>query len=129
MHTRLFVLFAILVFAPSFALAQRSSFGLELALESRCSDYDRALYPYRRPLELTVAFDHRSGIYDSYTGEVFTQDVDLTIEHIVPLAEAHDSGLCSASPETRQHFASDPLNLALTPRRINSGKSDRDLVG
>lgn len=129
MHTRLFVLFAILVFAPSFALAQRSSFGLELAPESRCSDYDRTLYPYRQPLELTVAFDHRSGIYDSYTGVVFTQRVDLTIEHIVPLAEAHDSGLCAASPETRQHFASDPLNLTLTPRRINSGKSDRDLAG
>ncbi|MCY4354130.1 MAG: HNH endonuclease family protein [Truepera sp.] len=128
MHTRLFVLFAILVFAPSFALAQQSSFGLELAPESRCSDYDRALYPYRQPLELTVAFDHRSGIYDIYTGTVFTQGVDLTIEHIVSLAEAHDSGLCAASPETRQHFASDPLNLTLTPRRINSGKSGRDLA-
>lgn len=125
MHTRLFVLYAI----PVFALAQRSSFGLELAPESRCSDYDRTLYPYRQPLELTVTFDHRSGSYDSYTGEVFTQDVDLTIEHIVSLAEAHDSGLCAASPETRQHFASDPLNLTLTPRRINGGKADRDLAG
>ena len=119
---------AVLVFAPIFALAQQSSFGLELAPENRCSDYDRALYPYRQPLLLTVAFDHRSGSYDIYTGEIFTQDVDLTIEHIVSLAEAHDSGLCAAGPETRQRFASDPLNLTLTPRRINSGKSDRDLA-
>ena len=101
MHTCSFSI-AILVFAPIFALAQQSSFGLELAPESRCSDYDRALYPYRQPLLLTVAFDHRSGIYDIYTGAVFTQGVALTIEHIVSLAEAHDSGLCAAGPETRQ---------------------------
>ncbi len=55
-------------------------------------------------------------------------EVDLTIEHIVSLAEAHDSGLCDADPETRQRFASDPFNLTLTPRQVNSEKSNSDLA-
>ena len=45
----------------------------------------------------------------------------------VSLSEAHDSGLCAATPETRRRFATDLLNLTLASPEVNRGqKNDRD---
>lgn len=45
-------------------------------------------------------------------------------------SEAHDSGLCAASPTTRRRFANDLLNLALAAPEVNrcgrGGKCARD---
>ena len=37
----------------------------------------------------------------------------------MPLSEAHDSGLCSASPATKARFARDVLNLTLASPPVN----------
>ena len=47
----------------------------------------------------------------------FARETD--IEDIVPLSEAHDSGLCSASAATKARFARDVLNLTLASPRVN----------
>ena len=47
--------------------------------------------------------------------------------HIVARSEAHDSGLCAASPGTRKRFSSDLLNLTLASPSVNRHqKSGKD---
>ena len=58
-------------------------------------------------------------IYGPYTGQCFATARETDIEHIVPLSEAHDSGLCSASAATKARFAGDVLNLTLASPRVN----------
>ena len=59
------------------------------------------------------------GIYSPYTGECYAGRDETDIEHIVARSEAHDSGLCSASLETKKAFASDLLNLTLASPQLN----------
>ena len=59
------------------------------------------------------------GVYGPYTGTWFGSIRETDIEHIVARSEAHDSGLCAASPATRAQFASDLLNLTLASPRVN----------
>ena len=71
--------------------------------------------------------DALGGAYSPYTGEWFKSQSETDIEHIVARSEAHDSGLCAASPDRRREFASDPLNLTLASPALNRReKSDRD---
>ena len=42
-----------------------------------------------------------------------------TIEHVVAVSEAHDSGLCAADAETRRRFAGDLDNLTLAVPHLN----------
>ena len=58
-------------------------------------------------------------IYGPYTGQCFATSRETDIEHIVPLSEAHDSGLCAASAATKARFARDVLNLTLASPRVN----------
>lgn len=61
-----------------------------------------------------------------YTGQVFTQARGMDIDHVVPLAEAHDSGAQQWSPEQRRAFANDPENLLPTSASANRSKGRRD---
>lgn len=58
-------------------------------------------------------------IYSPYDGQYFSSLFETHIEHVVARSEAHDSGLCSASPETRREFAKDLLNLTLASPELN----------
>ena len=46
-------------------------------------------------------------VYGPYKGRWFDSTSETDIEHIVALSEAHDSGICDSSTETRRRFASD----------------------
>ena len=61
----------------------------------------------------------QGGLYSPYDGQCFENRSETDIEHIVARSEAHDSGLCSASPETRAAFATDLLNLTLASPQLN----------
>ncbi len=100
------------------AHAQDSWRGLRVAPEERCSDYRSGDYWYPQSLEgeLTALY---GGVYSPYTGEWFDSAADTDIEHIVARTEAHDSGLCAASAESRQAFARDLLNLTLADPGTN----------
>ena len=100
--------------------------GLTIALEDRCSEYDSSDYRYSPSVEPRIV-NAQGGIYGPYTGTWFESIRDTDIEHIVARSEAHDSGLCAASAETRSEFASDLLNLTLASPSVNRHqKSDND---
>ena len=72
--------------------------GLAVAPEDRCSDYDADDYHYSPSVEPRIV-EAQGGIYGPYTGTWFDSIKDTDIEHIVARSEAHDSGLCAASPQ------------------------------
>lgn len=66
--------------------------------------------------------------YSPYDGATWTAPSDLDIDHLVPLAEAWDSGADSWSSATRQAFANDltrPQLIAVTDN-VNQSKGDQD---
>ncbi|MEU5885438.1 HNH endonuclease family protein [Streptomyces sp. NPDC047461] len=66
--------------------------------------------------------------YSPYDGATWTVASDLDIDHLVPLAEAWDSGADSWTSTKRQNFANDltrPQLIAVTDN-VNQAKSDQD---
>lgn len=66
--------------------------------------------------------------YSPYDGATWTAASDLDIDHLVPLAEAWDSGADSWTSTQRQNFANDltrPQLIAVTDN-VNQAKSDQD---
>ena len=104
--------------------------GLAVAPENRCSHYDRDDYRYPQSVEAQIVAAMGGRVYGPYTGRLFRSPREVDIEHIVAVAEAHDSGLCAASPDLRLRFASDLLNLTLAAPEVNrctaSGKCAHD---
>ena len=92
--------------------------GLRIAAENRCDTYRAEDYSYSQSVEEDI-IEMLDGIYSPYTGECFASRSETDIEHIVARSEAHDSGLCSASPERKREFASDLLNLTLASPQLN----------
>ena len=65
----------------------------------------------------------------AYDGVQTTSTRALDIDHVVPLAEAWDSGASAWSAETREAFANDlddPRSLIAVTARSNRQKSDQD---
>ncbi|MGI5140411.1 MULTISPECIES: HNH endonuclease family protein [unclassified Streptomyces] len=66
--------------------------------------------------------------YSPYDGATWTAASDLDIDHLVPLAEAWDSGASKWTTSQRQAFANDitrPQLLAVTDN-VNQAKGDQD---
>ncbi|MFH9553530.1 HNH endonuclease family protein [Streptomyces sp. NPDC051445] len=66
--------------------------------------------------------------YSPYDGATWTAASDLDIDHLVPLAEAWDSGASAWTTAQRQGFANDvtrPQLIAVTDN-VNQSKSDQD---
>ncbi|MDX2992579.1 HNH endonuclease family protein [Streptomyces scabiei] len=66
--------------------------------------------------------------YSPYDGATWTAASDLDIDHLVPLAEAWDSGADGWTSAQRQNFANDltrPQLIAVTDN-VNQAKSDQD---
>ncbi|KUN39444.1 hypothetical protein AQJ30_09655 [Streptomyces longwoodensis] len=66
--------------------------------------------------------------YSPYDGATWTAASDLDIDHLVPLAEAWDSGASAWTTSRRQSFANDltrPQLLAVTDN-VNQAKGDQD---
>ena len=149
------LLFAGLVWAPPAAAATVSKSlsgavaGLPVATEIR-TGYDRGLFPHwidadgdrcnsRYEVliaEATTAPTVGSGCtlsggrwYSYYDGAYWTLPADLDVDHLVPLAEAWDSGARTWTTAKRQRFANDlgdsrPL-VAVTDD-VNQAKGDQD---
>ena len=106
-----------------------TNLGLRIEPESRCSHYDSDLYPYSQSVEPHIVNQQGGRIYGPYTGTYFSSIRETDIEHIVARSEAHDSGLCAASTNTRRAFANDLLNLTLASPSVNRHqKVDKDLA-
>ncbi|QOV38651.1 HNH endonuclease [Streptomyces ferrugineus] len=66
--------------------------------------------------------------YSPYEGATWTAASDVDIDHLVPLAEAWDSGADGWTTSRRQSFANDltrPQLIAVTDN-VNQAKSDKD---
>ncbi|NBM20464.1 HNH endonuclease family protein, partial [Streptomyces sp. GC420] len=66
--------------------------------------------------------------YSVYDGATWTAASDLDIDHLVPLAEAWDSGADGWTSTKRQNFANDltrPQLIAVTDN-VNQAKGDQD---
>ncbi|GAB3006489.1 HNH endonuclease family protein [Streptomyces pseudoechinosporeus] len=66
--------------------------------------------------------------YSVYDGATWTAASDVDIDHLIPLAEAWDSGADSWTTARRQSFANDltrPQLIAVTDN-VNQSKSDQD---
>ena len=100
------------------AVGQETYRGVRIAPEVRCAPYERDDYPYPQSVESEIIAGIGK-IYGPYTGQCFATARETDIEHIVPLSEAHDSGLCSAIAATKAGFARDVLNLTLASPRVN----------
>lgn len=64
-----------------------------------------------------------------YDGDTFRDPADLQIDHMVPLAEAWDSGASDWSAERRERYANDMRRtgaLLAVSSRTNQSKSDQD---
>lgn len=64
-----------------------------------------------------------------YDGEVWTDSSDVDIDHLVPLAEAWDSGARRWTAGTRTRYANDlrdPRPLVAVTDNVNQSKSDQD---
>ncbi len=110
------LLFSLLTFTSN-AYAE-SWRGLTISPENRCSPYRSKDYAYPQSVEPRIE-NSIGKIYSPYTGRCFTNLKQTDIEHIVARSEAHDSGLCAATAETRRRFASDLLNLTLASPSVN----------
>ncbi|MET9143689.1 HNH endonuclease family protein [Streptomyces sp. NPDC004042] len=120
--------------------------SLTVATENR-TGYDRSLFPHwitisgscnTRETVLkrdgsNVTTDSscaaKSGSwYSPYDGATWTAASDLDIDHVVPLAEAWDSGASKWTTAQRQAFANDltrPQLIAVTDN-VNQAKGDQD---
>ena len=116
---------ACLLWGANSAVAQTWR-GLRVTPESRCSPYRASDYFYPQSIEGRIV-ESLGGIWSPYTGRTFASRRETDIEHIVARSEAHDSGLCAATAETRRRFATDLLNLTLASPGVNRGqKNARD---
>ncbi len=105
--------------APPATTGQQTWRGLVVASEDRCSPYDPDDYPYSQSVEQQIVQNMGGIIYGPYTATWFDSTSQTDIEHIVARSEAHDSGLCAASAETKRRFGSDLLNLTLASPAVN----------
>ena len=116
---------ACLLWGANSAVAQNWR-GLRVTPELRCSPYRAADYSYPQSVELRI-IESLGSIWSPYTGRTFTDKRETDIEHIVARSEAHDSGLCAATANTRRRFFTDQLNLTLASPNVNrQQKRDHD---
>ena len=108
---------ALIVFLPHVAPAEKWR-GLVVSPEERCAPYEASEYSYPQSVEPRIA-DSLGGVYSPYTCETFRALSETDIEHIVARSEAHDSGLCTATPERKRQFAGDIRNLTLSAPDLN----------
>jgi len=114
------------------------------------SGYDRDDWPHwkdtngsgcdsRKDLVMLYAFENPTIDYDScsvsggvwyswYDGTTTTNSSSFDVDHIVSLAEAHDSGGANWSRSKKQEFANYEVNLVLVSASSNRSKSDKDVA-
>ncbi|MDX2650096.1 HNH endonuclease family protein [Streptomyces sp. PA03-1a] len=130
----------------SAATARTYLASLRVATENR-TGYNRDLFPHWITISgacntrETVLKRDGSGVvtdsscaatsgswYSVYDGATWTAASDLDIDHLVPLAEAWDSGASAWTTSQRQAFANDltrPQLIAVTDN-VNQAKGDQD---
>ncbi len=104
--------------------------GLEVRAEfteDDCPSYSSVSSDYQYSSDSDLVIEKSlGGFYSPYDNTWYTEATDVDVEHMVARKEAHDSGLCKATPATRYAFANDLLNLTLSTPSVNRSKGARD---
>ncbi|MGW7523911.1 HNH endonuclease family protein [Streptomyces sp. NPDC054783] len=108
---------------------QRSLFPTWITISGTCNTREWILKRDGTNVVTDSACTATSGSwYSPYDGATWTSPSDVDIDHLVPLAEAWDSGASKWTTAQRQAFANDvtrPQLLAVTDN-VNQAKGDQD---
>ena len=101
-------------------------------------EYDRNDYAYNTAQIKSAIIEAQltdMGVYIPYLNSYYTEsevrmanNLNATIDHIVPISSAHWSGLCNESLKVRQEFANDLLNITLAPADLNNNQKGDHLA-
>ena len=105
--------------------------GLEVREEydnDDCPSYRSVTKDYQYSSNTDLVIEQTlGGFYSPYDDIWYDEATDVDIDHMVARKEAHESGLCKATPEVRYEFANDLQNLTLSTPSVNRNeKSDKD---
>jgi hypothetical protein len=82
--------------------------------------------PGRKNVVVGEGCDVESGRWlDPYTKWTYTDPLDIDIDHLVPLANAHRSGASGRDGARRERYANDPNNLLSVEDNANQEKGDK----
>ena len=109
---------------------ERSKFRLWIDADGDCQDTRAEVLISESTTRLTGGCTIRTGRWFSYYDHLtFRRASDLDIDHLVPLAEAWDSGAKRWTPDTRERYANDLRDrrtLIAVSAHANRSKGDRD---
>ncbi|MFJ2846710.1 HNH endonuclease family protein [Streptomyces griseofuscus] len=107
----------------------RDKFPTWITIEGNCNTREYIIKRDGTNVVTNSACTATSGSwYSPYDGATWTSASDVDIDHLVPLAEAWDSGASKWTTAQRQAFANDvtrPQPLAVTDN-VNQSKGDQD---
>jgi hypothetical protein len=108
----------------------RDEFGDWIDADGDCRDTRDEVLAEESRDSVGDACDVSDGLWYSYYDGVFwTDSGDVDIDHMVPMAEAWDSGARGWAAGTRRRFANDlgdPRSLVAVTDNVNSSKGDSD---
>ena len=121
---------ALVLLLPALALGQ----GYNRSEWAHWADFDRNCLNTRQealvigslvPVQFAIGNDclvSSGAWYDPFTGVVFTRAEQVDVDHIVPLAYAHQHGGANWSPLLKKVFANDTENLLIVSLSQNRSK-------
>ena len=93
--------------------------NLTVAPEKRCERYDRNHYRMFVRTKRKAIENMGGDLYSPYTMKTYQNKNKVDADHIVALAEAHDSGACKWPTKRKRDFANDLDNVTLAPQALN----------
>jgi hypothetical protein len=100
-------------------------FGWDVS-DSACDVREAALMRDGEDVVVGEGCDVESGRWlDPYTKRTYTDPLDIDIDHLVPLANAHRSGASEWDEAERERYANDPNNLLSVEDNANQEKGDK----
>ncbi len=94
--------------------------------DSACDVREAALIRDGEDVVVGEGCDVASGRWlDPYTKRTYTDPLDIDIDHLVPLANAHRSGASEWDEAERERYANDPGNLLSVEDNANQEKGDK----
>ncbi len=100
-------------------------FGWDVS-DGACDVREAALIRDGEDVLVGEGCDVESGRWrDPYTTRTYTDPLDIDIDHLVPLANAHRSGASQWDEAERERYANDPDNLLSVEDNANQEKGDK----
>jgi hypothetical protein len=94
--------------------------------DTACDVREAALIRDGQDVSVGEGCDVESGRWlDPYTRNTYADPLDIDIDHVVPLANAHRSGASEWDETGREQFANDPDNLLSVEDNANQEKGDK----